>query len=133
MFGDQLAGELWPDDERRGLVLSISKELEPGARAMLLLASGLFRLDVAISPDTMRTVVRNLSSGELEIKSHSGYGQPGSLASIETVAYRPSSSGLSFALGRDDDRVTVDVLIGLLRFLHRGTVRVTAQARIRQI
>jgi hypothetical protein len=133
MLGDQLAAELWPDDERRGLVLSISKELEPGARAMLLLASGLFRLDVAIGPDTMRTVVRNLSSGELEIKSHSGYGQPGSLASIEAEAYRPSSSGLSFALGRDHHRVTVDVLIGLLRFFDRGTVQVTAQARIRQI
>ena len=31
---------------------------------MILLAEGLFRLDVVISGDTLRTVVRNLSSGK---------------------------------------------------------------------
>jgi hypothetical protein len=49
-----LAHELPPGaDGRRGLVLSASTEIEPGARAMLLLAEGLFRLDAAVSGDTL--------------------------------------------------------------------------------
>ena len=39
---------------------------------MLLFAQGLFRLDVTLRGDTMRIIVRNLSSGELEIESSLG-------------------------------------------------------------
>ena len=56
-------------------MLSATKEIEPGARAMLLAADGLFRLDVAIVGDTIRTTVRNFSTGELEMgRGQGGYG-----------------------------------------------------------
>lgn len=128
----QLVGELTPDSGRRALVLSSSKELETGARAMLLFADGLFRLDIVISPDTIRTVVRNLSSGELSVERGPGYGVRSAVHSIEAAAYRPGSTELRFTLGRRRDRVSVDVTIGLLRFEDRGTVHVTGQAIVRQ-
>ena len=53
-------------------MVSASKEIEPGARAMLVLAEDLFRLDVVISDDTIRTIVRNLSGGELSINQGRG-------------------------------------------------------------
>lgn len=128
----QLAGELPPDGEQRGLVLSGSKEIEPGARAMLLLAEGLFRLDVVVSDDTIRTVVRNLSPGELEVADPVDPGRPHGIAVGEALAYQPSSSGLEFSLGARGDRVEVAVRMATLRFNDRGTVQITAQAIVRQ-
>jgi hypothetical protein len=128
----QLATELPPDGERRGLVLSASKEVEPGARAMLLLADGLFRLDVVVSTDTIRTVVRNLSVGELEIDSEPGYASPTVIAGAEAADYRPSGTRIAFGLGGGPDRVHAEVRLAMLRFADRGTVRITAQAIVRQ-
>jgi hypothetical protein len=114
------------------VVLSASKELEPGARAMLVLAEGLFRLDVQITGDTLRTVVRNFSPGPLEMRRAHG-GAPGrSIAFGEVAAYEPSQTKVEFVLGTGDDRVTVEVVIGTLRFAERGVLRVSAQALIRQ-
>lgn len=128
----QLAGELPPDDGGRGLVLSASKQIEPGARAMLLLAEGLFRLDVVISDDTIRTVVRNLSPGKLTIADPVDPGRPQGIAGAEALAHRPSSSRLEFSLGTGADRVSVAVQMGTMRFDERGTVQVTCQAILRQ-
>jgi hypothetical protein len=129
----QLAGELpIARDGRCGLVLSASKELEPGSRAMLLLAEDLFRIDVVVSPDTIRTVIRNLSAGELTIEHDPGYGLPTAFASLEAATYRPGSALLRFSVGKRRDRIGVDVRIATLRFERRGTVRVTAQAIVRQ-
>jgi hypothetical protein len=129
---NQLAGELPPDGERRRLVLSVSKELETGARAMLLLAEGLFRLDVAVREDTIRTVVRNLSPGELQIETSPGTGGPIGIASEAAIDYAPGGSRLRFTLGTGADRIAAAVVIGLLRFAHRGTVQVTVQAIVSQ-
>ncbi len=113
-------------------MLSASKELEPGARAMLLLAQGLFRLDVTLRGDTVRIIVRNLSSGELEIQSSLGDYEGGSIAVGDVAAYRPGRSSVAFALGQGDDRVSVSVQIGTLRFAERGTVQVSGQAIVRE-
>jgi hypothetical protein len=128
----QLAGRLSDDNSGAGLVVSASKELEPGARAMLLLAEGLFRLDVVIRGDTLQTIVRNLSNGELEMDGR--HDRPAGLhvAIGEVAAYEPASVSVDFALGSPGDRVEVKVLIATLRFGERGTVRVTAQAVIRK-
>jgi hypothetical protein len=128
----QLAGELTPDADVRRLVLSASQEIEPGARAMLLLAEGLFRIDVAIEEDTIRTVVRNLSPGKLEPPVGSGYAIPTTLATAGAARYKPSGTRFAFALGAGADRVGADVTIALLRFPERGTIQVTAQAIVRQ-
>jgi hypothetical protein len=99
---------------------------------MLLDADGLFRLDVIIAGDTLRTVVRNRSSGELTMDGDTVAGQEGpSFAFGEVAAYEPSRTALAFALGAGEDRVDVDVDISTLRFAERGTVQVTAQAVVR--
>ena len=113
-------------------MLSASKEIEPGARAMLLLAEGLFRLDVVIAADTIRTVVRNLSTGKLESGGGSGYAIPTVLATAGAARYKPSGTRLDFSLGAGADRVSTEVPIAVLRFAERGTVQVTAQAIVRQ-
>ena len=131
-MGSQLAGELPPDGEHRRLVLSASKEIEPGARAMLVLAEGLFRLDVVILEDTIRTVVRNLSTGKLESAGSSGYAIPTVLATAAAARYDPSGTRAGFSLGAGADRVSAEVTIAVLRFADRGTIQVTAQAIVRQ-
>jgi hypothetical protein len=120
-----------PDGGPPGLVLSATKELEPGARAMLLLAEGLFRLDVRVSGDTLQTTVRNLSPGELEMGGSPRSDPGGGLAFGEAAIYEPGRSGLEFVLGSGGDRVTVSAVIATLRFAERGTVRVTTQAIVR--
>jgi hypothetical protein len=100
---------------------------------MLLNADGLFRLDVVIAGDTLRTIVRNLSNGELELDSDTGAAQAGtSLGFGEVAAYEPSQTMLEFTLGGGEDRVSVHAVIGTLRFAQRGTIQVTAQAVVNQ-
>jgi hypothetical protein len=100
---------------------------------MLLHADGLFRLDVVISGDTLRTVVRNLSTGDLEINNGpAGAADAASLAFGEVAVYEPSRTQLDFSLGAKDDRVTVEAVIATLKFAARGTIQVTAQAIVRQ-
>jgi hypothetical protein len=128
----QLAAELPAQDGCHRLALSASKELEPGFRAAILLADGLFRLDVALAGDTLRTIVRNFSAGELTMdRSAPGYASVSILLG-PAEAYEPTRSDLGFALGSANDRVDVRVTIATLRFAERGTVRVTAQAILQQ-
>lgn len=99
---------------------------------MMLLAEGLFRLDVTLSGDALRTMVRNLSGAELEFEDGlHGEAEP-HLAVGDVAPYQPGQGRVRFALGSGDDRVAVDVTVGVLRFPDRGTVRITAQAVIRQ-
>ncbi len=109
-----------------GLVLSASKDLEPGVRAMLLLADGLFRLDVLIVGDTLQTFVRNLTSGELEL--HGEVGQPRVATTTLGLAarYAPGRADLRFAVGSEDARVLTEVTIATLRLAERGVIRVSA-------
>ncbi len=112
-------------------MLSASKEIELGARAMLLLAEGLFRFDICVSPDTIRTTLRNLSSGALAMEPVPGYSAD-VIVFGEADAYRPSHTSARFRLGTGGDQVSVNVTVGTLHFRERGTVRVTGQAIITQ-
>jgi hypothetical protein len=112
--------------------MSASKELESGARAMLLLAEGLFRLDVVIAGDTLRMVVRNLTSGELEIESGDDYRTGANIVCGDAAAYQPARARVRFTLRDDDGSVDTDAVIGTLRFADRGTIRVSAQAVVRR-
>lgn len=115
-----------------GRVLSASKDLEPGVRAMLLLAGGLFRLDVLVVGDTLQTFVRNLTSGELEL--HGEVGQPRVATTTLGLAgrYAPGRADLRFAVGAEDARVFTEVTIATLRFAERGVIRVSAQGIVRR-
>ncbi|HEY2769227.1 MAG TPA: hypothetical protein VGI87_01600 [Solirubrobacteraceae bacterium] len=114
------------------MVLSASKELEPDARAMLLGVEGLFRFDVQISGDTLRTIVRNLSSGAIEMAPLGGSRVANNVAYGEVTAYQPGSATLDFTLGDRADPVEVAIQVGTLHLADRGTIRVTAQAIVRQ-
>jgi hypothetical protein len=126
-----LRSELALPAHGRVRVLSCSKDLEPGARAMLLLAEGLFRLDIMIVGDALQTFVRNLTSGELEL--HGEVGQP--RVAITTLGlaarYAPGRADLRFAVGPADARITIAVTIATLRFPDRGVIRASAQAIVR--
>src|SRR5262249_12710160 len=94
----------------------------------LLLAEGLFRLDVTISGDTLRTIVRNFSGGELRMRG-GAYGPEGAnLILGEAAAYEPARAGVEFTLGSAGDQVAVSGTVGTLRVADRGTIRVSAQA-----
>jgi hypothetical protein len=110
--------------------MSASKEIEPGARAMLLLATGLFRLDVSISGDTLRSIVRNLSPGQLSMSGRGG-DPPAAFGCGDVAAYAPGQAKVEFALGEGEDRVEVEALIGTLKPPGRGVLRVSAQAIVR--
>jgi hypothetical protein len=111
--------------------MSASKELEPGTRAMLLLADGLFRLDVAVSSDTLQTIVRNFSSAELVMESVP-YDPAASFVFGEAATYKPGIARVAFSLRDGSDAVRVSATIATLNFAQRGTVRVSAQAIVRQ-
>jgi hypothetical protein len=98
---------------------------------MLLRAEALFRLDVTLSGDTMRTVVRNLSTGQLEMHGPASdqHGVSVGFGSVE--AYEPGRVEFAFALGAGRDRVEIDGVIATLRYKDRGTARVTGQAVVR--
>ena len=78
-------------------------------------------------------MVRNLSSGELErLTAQRGSSAPDVLVFGEAGSFHPSHTRIDFTLGSGDDRVRTEVLIGTLHFHDRGTVRVTAQAIVRE-
>jgi hypothetical protein len=99
---------------------------------MLLLAEGLFRFDVSISGDTLRTVVRNLSPGDLRMRG-GPYGPDGASVVLgDAAVYEPARAAVEFTLGDRNDEVDVNVTLGTLRFAERGTIKVSAQAIVRQ-
>ncbi len=114
-----------------GRVLSCAKDLEPGVRAMLLLAPEQFRLDVLILGDALQTFVRPLTGGELDL--HGEVGQPRVATTTLGLGgrYAPGRADLRFALGPAEARVLTEVTIATLRFPERGVIRVAAQATIR--
>jgi hypothetical protein len=99
---------------------------------MLLLAEGLFRLDVVVSGDTLRTVVRNFTNAPLRMTG-GAYGPDGANVVIgEAAAYEPARAAVEFTLGDADDSAEVTVTLATLSFAERGTVKVSAQAIVRQ-
>jgi hypothetical protein len=114
-------------------VLSNSVDAFEGARAAVLHAPGLFRLDVTLIPDSMRVVVRNMSAGPLTC-SDEGYGRPvavqGDTATI--AALHPGHHQTTFTLGEPGDAVEVRVILATLRLRDRGMVRISGQATVRR-
>jgi hypothetical protein len=91
----------------------------------------LFRLDVTISGDTLRTIVRNLSSGELQMRG-GAYGPEGAnVVQGEAPAFEPARAAVEFKLGSAGDQVDVSVTIGTLRLEQRGTIKVSAHAIVK--
>jgi hypothetical protein len=129
---DQLTSELELPDGRACVVVSASKELEPGARAMLLLAEGLFRLDVIVAEDTLRTVLRDLSGGAIVPRTSLGTVVGENISLGDAASYQPGRAELGFTIGSGVDAVWVKATIATLRFFERGTMRVSGQAIIRQ-
>jgi hypothetical protein len=109
------------------LVLSATKEIEPGFRAMMFYADGLFRLDVTLFGDTVKTVIRNLSPGQLETRGPATEPTGVSIGLGDAGAYDPGRIEFEFSLGRGQDRIEVTGMIATLRFRERGTVRMTGQ------
>jgi hypothetical protein len=126
-----LASELLLPGGARGRVLSASKDLEPGVRAMLLLDEDLFRLDVLIIGDTVQTFVRNLTSGELELRGEVGQPRVATTTLGFAGRYAPGRADLAFTVGAEGARAVTTVTIATLRFADRGTIRVSAQGIIR--
>jgi hypothetical protein len=120
---DQIRSETEQDGRRR-LLLSCATEVEDGARVAVLLADGLFRLDVAVVGDTLRTMVRNLSPGPLELERRrgDGYAQPDLLPGAQSL--HPSRSSMAFDVGGWH----VEAQLALIGTGAPGLRRVTAQA-----
>lgn len=106
-----------------GLAVSCAKPVEEGARAALLLAPGLFRLDACPREDTLKLQVRNLSDGPCR---WSEGGRPLVLA----VSDGPGVS--AHTLWIDAGGRHADVLISATRDVQRGIIHFVAQAEVSQ-
>jgi hypothetical protein len=115
----------------RGRVLSSSKDLEPGVRAMLLLAEDLFRLDIMIVGDALQTFVRNLTGGDLALAGDVGQPRVATTTVGLAARYAPGRADLRFSVGPEVGRITTEVTIATLRFPERGLIRVSAQGIVR--
>ncbi len=114
-----LPGQLSTPLHGGGLALSHSKPIEEGARAALLLAPDLFRLDVTPLEDTLRIQVRNLSAGSCEWADG---GQP-----LVVLAFDgPAISAHTLRVDVDGRRA--DVLFSATRETEDGRMRFVAQA-----
>ncbi len=65
------------------------------------------------------------------MKSRPDYDAGDHFVAGEIAGYEPARSDMEFALGAGADKVAVKVLLAMLRYPQRGTVRVTAQAFVR--
>jgi len=129
----QLVSQLPADDGRLSFAISASKDLEPGARAALILVQRRFRLDVVVVGDTLRTVVRNLSGGEIEVE-HDRHNSAGTNVVLgEAIVYEPARAAVTFSLAGEHESVRVAVMIGTIRLAERGVTRVSAQAIVSRV
>jgi hypothetical protein len=121
-----------------GLALSCQKLVEDGARVMLLLAPGLFRLDVRPVEDTLQVMTRSLHEGArwgTEPAAATDYGR----RAEETP--EPSRADFTFfadlqpraVLGRIMLLSTVDRDRGLTHFVAHAILREVAPASVRWV
>jgi len=115
-------------------VISASRDVEQGARSMLVIAEGLFRLDVIPHDDTMQTIVRNLSSEAAVELRLSPVGGASYLLGDGQESLVPSTGrfGGEVVLSGDDgaQRAVAMVLVGSVCHLERGVTSFTAQATL---
>ncbi|MGO9899740.1 MAG: hypothetical protein ACLP0J_08620 [Solirubrobacteraceae bacterium] len=129
----QLVTSLSAGGGKPAFAISCSKDLERDTRATLMLVEKLFRFDVVVASDSLRTVVRKLGSGELEIRPRH-HNEPGTnLAVGDGARYEPTRTGLDFTLRSHHETVAVSITIGAVRLASRGVTRISAQAIVRQV
>jgi hypothetical protein len=114
--------------------ISAGREVEQGARSMLILAEGLFRLDVVPHDDTVQTILRNLSPeprAELRLEAVGGEGVVLG-ASDEALAPATGRFGGEVVLIATDgsERTVARILVGSVCQLDRGLTSFTAQATL---
>ncbi len=114
--------------------ISAGREVELGARSMLILAEGLFRLDVIPSADTIQTMVRSLSDEpQAELRSFDVGGETRVLGGPgDVVATSTGRFGGEVVLVAEDgtERTVARVLVGSVCHLDRGITSFTAQATL---
>jgi hypothetical protein len=132
----QIRTEIPPSTEGASsrAAISAGREVEQGARSVLILAEGLFRLDVIPHDDTIQTIVRSLapeSTVELRL------GDVGGAASVSSATQGvalPSTGrfGGKVVLVAEDgaERVVAKILVGSVHHPERGVTSFTAQATL---
>lgn len=115
-------------------VISAGRDVEQGARSMLILAEGLFRLDAIPHDDSLQTILRNLSSKpRAEVRYANVGGEAGVLGSPGEVP-APSTGrfgGEVVLVGEDGaERVVAKILVGSVCHPERGVTSFTAQATL---
>ena len=122
------------EDDSPLTVISAGREVELGARSMLILAENLFRLDVIPNADTIQTIVRSLADEpQAELRSFDIGGETRVLSGPGDVV--PTSSGRFggevVLVGEDGrGRLVAKVLVGSVCHLGRGVTIFTAQATL---
>jgi hypothetical protein len=123
-----------PDGGRPKIVISSGREVELGARSMLVLAERLFRFDVIPHADSVQTILRNLSK---EPAAEMRYSPVGGGATILTGPRELATSattrfgGEVVLIGEDEvERAVARILVGSVCHLERGVTSFTAQAAL---
>lgn len=115
-------------------VISAGREVEQGARSMLILAEGLFRFDVVPYDDSVKTILRNLSAEpEAEIRYGSVGGGAQALGEAPGLTAPATSrfGGEVVLIGEDgNERTVAQLLVGSVCHLERGVTSFTAQATL---
>ncbi len=119
------------------LAVSGSAELELGARGMLLLVDGAFRLDACPMGDTLKIVLRGL--GGAQLTSHGG-GYAGTVIAREEQferlrELRPCSFEFTVEVLdlEGDRRMGAEIVVGALQIPDSGATRLTAQAIVKEL
>jgi hypothetical protein len=113
-----------------GLALSCQKLVEDGARVMLLLAPGLFRLDVRPREDTLQVMTRSLRPGArwgTSPEAATDYGRKAD----ETP--EPARADFTFFAEVDDRAVLARVMLFSTIDRDRGLTHFVAQAILREV
>jgi hypothetical protein len=119
----------------RSAVISAGRNVEVGARSMLVLAEGLFRLDVVPHEDMIQVMVRSLSAephAELRSTGEVG-GESRTLGPQDEVGSQSTGrfGGEIVLIGENgDERPVATVLVGSVCHLERGLTTFTAQATL---
>jgi hypothetical protein len=115
-------------------VISSSREVEQGARSMLILAEGLFRLDVVPHDDTVQTILRNLSAepgAEFRNRPVGGESRLAGGSGAMTLPATTRFGGEVVLIGEDGaEHQAATLLVSSICQLERGLTTFTAQATL---
>jgi hypothetical protein len=118
---------------RAQIVISSGREVEQGARSMLLLAEGLFRLDVVPHDDTVQTILRNLSAepqAEVRYQPVGGESRVAAGSALTLPATTRFGGEVVLIDGDGGERPVAKLLVSSVCNLERGITTFTAQATL---